>query len=129
MSEDTRAPAAPVEESEKNPDEDPIVVQSLGLDERVALLEEEVRGLKTSLYAIPGALEKEKLEIRKNLEAFEGIQSSFKEVSEQADKSSKSVNNLERRVDGVKKNATSGVVASILIFSIMLIISLFIRTP
>ena len=127
MAEIAQEPAEPVEELEQ--DLEPLPVQPMRLDERVALLEEEIQGLKASLYAIPGALEKEKLEIRKNLEAFEGIQTSFKEISDRADKSTKSVNNLERRVDGVKKNATSGVVASILIFSIMLIISLFIRTP
>lgn len=102
---------------------------SLALEERVAILEEDLRGIKAALYAIPGALEKEKLEIKKNLEAFEGIQSGFKELSDTAAKSYRSVNTLEKRVDGVKRSATSGVVASILIFSIMLIISLFIRTP
>ena len=97
------------------------------LEQRLLALEEDMRTIKAALNTLPEALDKEKSEIRKNMASFEGIQKNFNEVAENASRSRKLAVNLEKRVEGVKKDATSGVVVSILIFSSMLIISLFIR--
>ncbi len=95
--------------------------------ERIAQLEEEVKLLKTALYAIPAALEKEKMEIRKSLETFQTLQTRLTDISSTTAQSNQKVESLGRMVDGVKKETSSWLVISIVCFSIFFIISLFIR--
>ncbi|MBF0109404.1 MAG: hypothetical protein HQL76_09525 [Magnetococcales bacterium] len=94
---------------------------------RVLMIEEEVKSIKAAMQAFPSALEKEKAEIRKSLETMESLKKGLQDVSQSAEQSSKVVNHLERRVEVVKKDATSGFVVSTIIFCILMIISLFVR--
>lgn len=98
-----------------------------GLEVRVAMLEAELQTMKNALYAIPGALEQEKRNMAKSQQDFKKLQSSFKEISAVSKESFDAVNHLQKRVESVKKESTSGVVISVVVFSILLVVSMFIR--
>ncbi|MBF0455698.1 MAG: hypothetical protein HQL72_12885 [Magnetococcales bacterium] len=99
-----------------------------GLEVRVAALEAELQSLKTALYAIPGALEKEKAAMVESQKELLKLQNTVQKVSMASHESAEAVSHLKKRVEVVKKDSTSGTVVSIVIFSILLIISLFIRS-
>lgn len=95
---------------------------------KILILEEEVQSIKAALMALPSALDKEKAEIRNSLATLETLQKSVQEVSNTQTQSSKVVDHLEKRVEVVKKDATSGFVISTVIFSILVLLSLFSRS-
>ncbi|MBF0436429.1 MAG: hypothetical protein HQL77_13770 [Magnetococcales bacterium] len=95
---------------------------------KILILEEEVQTIKAALQALPSALDKEKAEIRNSLAALETLQKTIQEVSHTQMQSNKVVDHLERRVEVVKKDATSGFVISTVIFSILVLLSLFSRS-
>lgn len=101
--------------------------ESMTLEERIMALESEVQTLRSVVQEIPDTMEKEKDELRRNIDELNGLRSRVKEAVHTSTESSAVVNTLEKRVDVVRKDATSGVVVSIVVFSIMFIISLFIR--
>ncbi|MBF0146597.1 MAG: hypothetical protein HQL84_10755 [Magnetococcales bacterium] len=113
------APVAPSTSVEMGDEEE--------LFRRVLMIEDELRSIKAAMQAFPTALEKEKADIRKSLEVMEGLKKGLQDVSHTAEQSNKVVNHLERRVEIVKKDATSGFVVSTIIFSILMIISIFVR--
>ncbi|GAB0057688.1 hypothetical protein SIID45300_02020 [Candidatus Magnetaquicoccaceae bacterium FCR-1] len=95
--------------------------------DRLAILEEEVRLLKAALYTLPGALEKEKMEVRRGLEEFKGAQKRLTELANTTVQSNQKVEQLGKQVEGVKKETSSWLVVSIVCFAIFFIVSLFIR--
>lgn len=108
---------------------DPNKVKRLtDLEGRVAAMEDELKIIKAALVAIPEAFEKEKIEIRKSLGIVAQLQNGFKDVTSNSENTSKVVGTLERRVEVIKKDATSGFVISTIIFSILVILSLFARS-
>ncbi|MBF0340369.1 MAG: hypothetical protein HQL95_05325 [Magnetococcales bacterium] len=102
-------------------------VENPATKDRLSILEEEVRLLKAALYTLPGALEKEKLEIRKSLEEFKATQKRLSDLAASTVQSNQKVEILGRQVEGVKKDTSSWLVISIVCFSIFFVISLFIR--
>ncbi|MBF0132493.1 MAG: hypothetical protein HQL75_07905 [Magnetococcales bacterium] len=97
------------------------------LERRILILEEELQSIKATMVALPSILEKEKAEIMKKLEAVDGVKKTLQDVSHTAEQSSKVVNHLERRVEVVKKDAINGFVVSTIIFSLLMILSIFVR--
>lgn len=98
------------------------------IEMRILIIENELRSIKEAISSFPTALEKEKADIRKSLETLEVLKRGLQDVSSTAEESSKVVNHLEKRVEVVKKDATSGFVISTIIFSILMLISLFARS-
>lgn len=97
------------------------------LERRILILEEELQSIKSAMMAWPSALEKEKADIRHHLEAMDGLKKTLQDVSHTTEQSSKVVNHLERRVEVVKKDAMNGFVVSTIIFSLLMILSIFAR--
>ncbi|MBF0448759.1 MAG: hypothetical protein HQL67_11205 [Magnetococcales bacterium] len=98
------------------------------LEVRVAALEQELQIMKAALYAIPNTLEKEKLVMLQNQKEVENLKNSVVKAAATSQESVQAVSNLQKKVEVVKKESTSGMVLSVIIFSILLIISLFIRS-
>ncbi|HIJ85002.1 MAG: hypothetical protein HW380_3159 [Magnetococcales bacterium] len=98
------------------------------LERRILMIEDELQSIKAAMLAFPSALEREKAEIRKSLETMETLKKGLQEVSNTTEQSNKTVNHLERRVEVVKKDATNGFVVATVIFSILTIISMFVRS-
>jgi hypothetical protein len=107
----------------------PVVVNSNNeLEARVAAMEAEMQAMKKALYTIPVALEEDKIKLEQNQKDFVNLQSTVRSITISGQETGAAVNNLKKRVDVVKKESTSGVVLSIIVFSILLIISIFIRS-
>jgi|SaaInlStandDraft_3_1057020.scaffolds.fasta_scaffold115182_1 hypothetical protein len=98
-----------------------------GLELRVAAIEAEMEAMKKALYTIPIALEEDKLKLEQSQKEFVNLQTTVRNITVSGQETGAAVNNLKKRVDVVKKESTSGVVLSIIVFSILLIISIFIR--
>ncbi|MBF0125867.1 MAG: hypothetical protein HQM02_01515 [Magnetococcales bacterium] len=109
-------------------DLDELLEENPSLLDRVSILEDEVKLLKAALYALPTALEKEKLDVKKNMEEFKNLQNRLAEISSTTVQSSQKMEHLGKAVDVVKKETNSWLVIIIICFSIFFIISLFIRT-
>ena len=98
------------------------------LELRVASLEAELQAMKKALYTIPVALEEDKLKLEQSQKDVEHLQTTVRNITISGQETGAAVNNLQKRVDVVKKESTSGVVLSVIVFSILLIISIFIRS-
>lgn len=108
-------------------DSDEWIANSPGAMDRIVILEGEVKLLKAALYAIPAAMEKEKMEIRKSLEEFKSVQTRLLDISSITAQSNQKVESLGRLLEVTKRETSSWLVVSIVGFSIFFIISLFIR--
>ncbi|MBF0358571.1 MAG: hypothetical protein HQL70_08170 [Magnetococcales bacterium] len=98
------------------------------LEARVAAMEAEMLSMKRALITIPVALEEEKLANEQTKKEFLNIQKTVRNITVSGQESAAAVSQLQKRVDVVKKESTSGVVLSVIVFSILLIISIFIRS-
>ncbi|MBF0194827.1 MAG: hypothetical protein HQL71_09720 [Magnetococcales bacterium] len=96
-----------------------------GLEMRVAALEAELQAMKQALYSIPAALEEEKQQSQKEIV---NLQSTVRNITISGQETGAAVNNLQKRVDVVKKESTSGLVMSVIVFSVLLMLSIFIRS-
>ena len=97
-------------------------------EQRIQTLEAEVIALKEALQMMPDAQNRQREEFRKKMAELDGFQVRMKEVLHATSESNRAVNNMEKRVDGVKNYATLGVVSSVLVFSVMLIVALVMRS-
>ena len=97
-------------------------------EQRIQFIEEKVQELQNALLAFPDVQEKQKEEFRKRMAEFDGLKSRMKDISHSFTESNRAVHNMEKRVDGVKNYATSGVISSVLVFSILLVISMLMRS-
>ncbi|MBF0382514.1 MAG: hypothetical protein HQL69_15945 [Magnetococcales bacterium] len=104
------------------------VDKSSELEMRIAAIESEMQAMKKALYTIPIAMEEDKVKLEQNQKEFENLQTTVRNITISGQETGAAVNNLQKRVDVVKKESTSGVVLSIIVFSILLIISIFIRS-
>lgn len=100
----------------------------LHYEQRIQRLEAEVQTLKETLQITSEHQENEQLEFTKRMADVDRLRARIKEIARSSSESNKIVQSMEKRIDGVKRFATSGVVVSILAFSIMLLLSLFIRS-
>ncbi|MBF0370840.1 MAG: hypothetical protein HQL52_15430 [Magnetococcales bacterium] len=105
----------------------PIKNKLIELDQRMANMEGELAKIKESLSNIPHTLEEERKELSIHREEFNKLQGNFQEISRSVTGFNQKTINLERRMEVTKKNLSSGTVASILIFTILFILSLFVR--
>ncbi|OSM04821.1 hypothetical protein [Magnetofaba australis] len=89
-------------------------------DKRFTAIEEEIVELKTKLEEMgsQGAA---------NPEEWDKLNRNLKDVSESLVRANKHQGQLEKRVEVVKNDSSSGLVVSVAIFTILFIISLFIR--
>ena len=84
--------------------------------------------MKKALFAIPEMMQKDKVTAEaENQKKFTHIQASVIKATANSQESVAAISKLKNRVEDVKKDSTSGVVLSIVVFSTLLIISLFIR--
>lgn len=97
-------------------------------EQRIQTLEAEVIALKEALQMMPDAQNRQREEFRKKMAELDGFQVRMKEVLHATSESNRAVNNMEKRVDGVKNYATLWVVSSVLVFSVMLIVALVMRS-
>ncbi|MEO5332539.1 MAG: hypothetical protein H7839_10990 [Magnetococcus sp. YQC-5] len=121
MSIETQDVSQEMDDPEEWAEENPTAMQ------RIATLENEVNLLKAALYAIPAALEKEKIDIHKHLENFQTLQTRLTEISATTVQSNQRVEKLGKQVEVVKKDTSSWLMISIVVFGIFFIVSLFIR--
>ncbi|MEO5362157.1 MAG: hypothetical protein H7838_00830 [Magnetococcus sp. DMHC-8] len=96
-------------------------------EQRIQQLEADVHELMETLHKVLDSQKEDKELIRKKLAEFDGLQGKVKDVVHTATESGRMVTTLERRMDNVKKDAFSGVVISVIIFSMLVILSLFLR--
>ena len=127
---------APVVHSENSDNTEPVDSQGamfhghdsmLNYEQRIQFLETEVRALREILVMITDAQEEEKAAFRTRMAEFDGLHHKIREAINSSAESNRLIHNFGKRVDGVKRYATSGVVASFLVFSTMLVISLLMR--
>nr|CRH04926.1 conserved protein of unknown function [Candidatus Magnetococcus massalia] len=91
-------------------------------DKRFQVMEEEIADLRGRLD------EFSKGDNATNPEQWGKMQSNVKEMKDALARSNKTHAHLEKRVETVKNDSSSGLVISIVIFTILFIISLFIRS-
>ncbi|MEO5353508.1 MAG: hypothetical protein H7835_09910, partial [Magnetococcus sp. XQGC-1] len=96
-------------------------------EQRIQQLEAEVHELMETVHMLLNAQNEEKEALKKKLSEFDGLHGRVKEVVHTAAESSRMVTTLEKRMDNVKKDAFSGVAISVIAFSFLVIISLFLR--
>lgn len=94
-------------------------------------IEEVIAQLRSDLYTVQINLNTQvnllKEEIRTVRESIENIHNGIQSVNESLSKQTKASTYLERRVDGVRTDTSTGIALSIVVFSILFIVSLFIR--
>ncbi len=99
------------------------------LETRVSALEAELQAVKEALVALPGAIEKEKASAAiEQQQQMTQLQEQVVQAAAASKDSVKAVTDLNKRVEVVKKESTSGVVASVVVFSILVMVSMFIRS-
>ncbi|MBF0158428.1 MAG: hypothetical protein HQL58_02790 [Magnetococcales bacterium] len=96
------------------------------IEERLATLETEMDALKARL-AVCETQSGIGEEAHKKQEDLARLHQTVKDLHETASRSGNHINQLERRVDHVKRDSNSGLVLSIVFFSILFIIALFTR--
>ena len=96
-------------------------------EQRIQQLEAEVHELMETVHVLLNTQNEEKEALKKKLSEFEGLNGKVKEVVHTAAESSRMVTTLEKRMDNVKRDAFSGVVISVIAFSLLVIFSLFLR--
>ena len=97
-------------------------------ERRIQALELEIDQLKEALQQMPEVHAKQQESVTQRMMQFDGVQRRLEEMTRSYAESNRAVQSIEKRVDGVKKYATSGVVASILAFSLMLVYVLMISS-
>ncbi|MBF0185395.1 MAG: hypothetical protein HQM06_13575 [Magnetococcales bacterium] len=96
-------------------------------EQRIQQLENDVHELLETIHKLLDGQKEEKDSMKRKLAEFEGLQGKVKEVVHTATESGRMVNTLEKRMDNVKKDAFSSVVISVIAFSFLVILSLFLR--
>lgn len=104
-------------------DRDALVQQ----EQRIQQLEAEVHELVETVHMLLNTQNEEKEAIRKKFSEFEGLNGRVKEVVHSTSESTRMVTSLEKRMENVKKDAFSGVAISVIVFSFLVILSLFLR--
>lgn len=94
------------------------------VEEAVIQLQNEVRSVQLNMANQVNLL---KDEIRAIHETIDNIHNGIHAVNEALSKQTKVATFLERRVDGVRTDTSTGIALSIIVFSVLFIISLFIR--
>lgn len=98
--------------------------EELTIEEKVLQLELQIRMVQTNVTNQTNLLREE---LRVLQEAIENIRNGIHAVNESLSKQTKTSSYLERRVDGVRTDTSTGIALSIVVFSLLFIISLFIR--
>ncbi len=96
-------------------------------EQRIQQLEADVHELMETLHKILDTQKEEKEIVKKKLAEFDGLHSKVKDVVHTATESGRMVTTLEKRMDTVKKDAFSGVFISVIAFSLLVILSIFLR--
>ena len=96
-------------------------------EQRIQQLEAEVHELRSALQTLLTAQKEDKETLKKRLPEIEGLHGKVKELVHISAESTRMVTTLEKRMDNVKKDAFSGVVISVIAFSLLVILSLFLR--
>ncbi|MEO5340332.1 MAG: hypothetical protein H7837_07430 [Magnetococcus sp. MYC-9] len=96
-------------------------------EHRIQQLEADVHELMETLRTLLESQKADRESFRKKLAEIEGLNGKVKDVVHAAAESGRMVTTLEKRMDTVKKDAFSGVVVSVIAFSFLVILSLFLR--
>ncbi|MEO5376361.1 MAG: hypothetical protein H7832_01040 [Magnetococcus sp. DMHC-6] len=100
----------------------------LALETRLDDLDQQMQSIRETLDAIPPSIEEGKRSTMANLQKYEAMFSSFQEISNSMIGFNKIATNLEQKVEITKQETSSSLVVTIVIFSIMLILTLFIKS-
>ncbi|MBF0294661.1 MAG: hypothetical protein HQL96_05690 [Magnetococcales bacterium] len=106
---------------------DELLEEEPTLLERIAILESDVKLLKSIVNAMPTLLEKDKQDARKSMEEVKVLQNRMTEIASTTVQSNQKMEHLGKVVEVVKKETNSWMVVIIICFSIFFIVSLFIR--
>ena len=121
------------EESDINPENDPenypaqdhaVLVHQ---EQRIQQLEADVHALMENRHALLEAQKTDKEGLERRFVEMDGLNTKVREVVHAAAESGRMVSTLETRMDNVKKEAFSGVVVSVIAFSLLMVFSLFLR--
>lgn len=96
-------------------------------EERIQQLETEVHELMETLHVMLNTQKEEKESFKKKLSEIDGLHNKLREVVHSSADATRTVTVLEKRMDNIKKEAFSGMATSVIVFSIILILSFFIR--
>lgn len=84
----------------------------------------EIEELRVQLGALKELVQEES---RKNDEGSEQVKAHLLSINEQLNKYHKNINFLEKRMDGMRSDASSGIILSMVVFAVLFVISFFVR--
>lgn len=100
----------------------------LHYEQRIQSLENDVQALKQALQEDVDAQDQERVSFREKSEEFDLLRKKVREALHASAASNRMIHTFEKRVDSVKRYATSGMAASVLIFSILLVITILVSS-
>ncbi|MBF0612845.1 MAG: hypothetical protein G8345_21480 [Magnetococcales bacterium] len=101
-----------------------MAIDSQEADE-IANVRKEVQELRENLIAM---LQRMRETDQANNEKFENLRSALHSANETITKYSRNLTFIEKRMDGMRTDTSTGLVLSVLIFTLLFLISLFMRS-
>ncbi|MBF0285625.1 MAG: hypothetical protein HQL51_14335 [Magnetococcales bacterium] len=99
--------------------------------EDLAILVGKIKGLEQDVELIKATMiqqaQTRQEEIRVVHEQLESLRTHLQAINETLNRQSRSFALLEKRVDGVRTDFSTGIALSVLVFSVLFVISLFVR--
>ena len=94
------------------------------LERKIALIESDIKKFRASVdthaQVMQGEVDRFNVEIEK-------LQKSMQNINETIIRYARSIETVERKLEGVRTDSSSGIVVSVVIFSVLFVISLFLR--
>ncbi|MBF0143084.1 MAG: hypothetical protein HQL57_08610 [Magnetococcales bacterium] len=98
------------------------------LEGRLQLLENEVAEIRAALNNYSETADRDRTQVKNSTDEFQKLQRGLQEISETTLSFHKIVGQIEKRVDEIRRQSTSGLVISVVVFSILVVISLVVRS-
>ncbi|ABK44446.1 hypothetical protein Mmc1_1938 [Magnetococcus marinus MC-1] len=109
--------------SENTPEKNEMLLKFVvEFDKRFTLMEEDIEAMRVKVDKLISG------EGAANPEEWAKVQKSVKDLKDGLARNHKAQSHIEKRVDTVKKDSNSGLVISIVIFTLLFVVSLFIRS-